>query len=128
MEIAVTGFIVESSDINQSGEHSHILYLTTWNGRPAHRHHFAGVTSFNGGHEHRYAGMTEPAPTGVSHTHPYMTVTSMDDGHRHEIRGVTGPAIPLPEGGHYHQFRGVTTVNGIYPHSHSYSGNTSPSI
>ena len=56
-----------------------------------------------------------------------MTITSINDGHRHEIRGVTGPAIPLREGGHYHKFHGVTTVNGTHPHSHKYSGKTSPS-
>ena len=88
---------------------------------------FRELPSVIDGHEHRYAGTTEPAPTGVPHTHKYMTVTSINDGHRHEIRGVTGPAIPLREGGHYHKFHGVTTVNGTHPHSHKYRGDTSPS-
>ena len=127
MEIQVTGYIVESSSSNQDTEHTHVLYLTSWDGRPVHRHHFSGVTSFNAGHEHRYAGKTKPAPTGVPHTHHYFTITSLNDGHKHEIRGVTGPAVPLPEGGHYHKFHGATTVNGAHPHSHKYSGNTSPS-
>jgi hypothetical protein len=129
MKIPVTGFIVESSRSNNYNDpdHAHVLYLTSWNGRPLHRHHFSGVTSFNAGHEHKYAGTTEPAPSGVPHTHKYFTITSIDDRHRHEIRGITGPAIPLPEGGHYHKFHGVTTVNGSHPHSHKYSGNTSPS-
>jgi hypothetical protein len=128
MEIPVTGFIIHSSDSNMDSEHSHQLYLTSWNGTPIHRHHFSGVTSFMGGHDHRYAGTTEPAPTGVQHTHRYFTVTSLNDGHKHEIRGTTGPAIPLPGGvGHYHNFHGVTTVNGDHPHSHKYSGTTSPS-
>ena len=127
MEIPVTGIIVETSGLNKDQEHSHVLYLTSWDGRPVHRHHFSGVTSVNDGHEHRYAGTTEPAPTGVPHKHQYMTITSISDGHRHEIRGVTGPAIPIPEGGHYHKFQGVTTVNGTHPHAHRYGGNTSPS-
>ncbi|MEJ9212888.1 YmaF family protein [Bacillus smithii] len=125
MEIPVTGYIVHSSD--SDSDHSHVLYLTTWDGRPLHKHHFSGVTSFNVGHEHRYAGTTEPAPSGVPHTHKYFAITSLNDGHKHEIRGVTGPAIPLPEGGHYHNFHGVTTINGSHPHSHKYSGKTSPS-
>jgi len=54
-------------------------------------------------------------------------VTTFNDGHKHEIRGMKCPAIPLPGGGHYHNFHGVTTVNGAHPHSHKYSGNTSPS-
>jgi hypothetical protein len=128
MEIPVTGFIIHSSDSNMDSQHSHQLYLTSWNGTPIHRHHFSGVTSFMGGHDHRYTGTTEPAPTGVQHTHGYFTVTSLDDGHKHEIRGTTGPAIPLPGGvGHYHNFHGETTVNGVHPHSHKYSGTTSPS-
>ena len=126
MDIPITGFIVHSSDMNSDSEHSHVLFLTSWDGRPLHRHHFSGVTSFNVGHDHRYAGVTEPAPSGVPHRHEYFTVTSFNDGHEHEIRGVTGPAIPLPNGGHYHHFRGVTSVNGLTPHSHEYSGDTSP--
>ncbi|MEH7307546.1 YmaF family protein [Neobacillus drentensis] len=126
MEIPITGFIIHSTDSNSS-EHSHHLYLTSWNGAPIHRHHFSGVTSFIGGHDHKYAGTTEPAPTGVQHSHKYFTVTSLNDGHKHEIRGVTGPAISLPGGGHYHKFQGVTTVNGDHPHSHKYSGTTSRS-
>lgn len=127
MEIPVTGFIVPSEDPNSDFTHSHHLYIVTWDGRPVHVHHFSGVTSFNVGHDHRYAGTTEPAPSGVPHTHKYFTVTSFDDGHKHEIRGVTGPAVALPGGGHYHSFKGVTTINGSRPHSHSYSGKTSTS-
>ncbi|MBS4176121.1 YmaF family protein [Lederbergia citrea] len=127
MEIPITGLIVHSPDSSLDSEHSHVLYLTSWDGRPLHRHHFSGVTSFNAGHEHRYAGRTEPAPTGVPHKHEYFTVTSFNDGHKHEIRGVTGAAIPLPNGGHYYNFRGVTSVNGSHPHRHEYGGETSPS-
>jgi hypothetical protein len=126
MEIPVTGVIIQN-DLNSGPEHSHSLFLTSWDGRPVHKHHFSGVTSFNVGHEHRYAGITEPAPSGVPHSHQYFTVTSFDDGHKHEIRGVTGPAISLPSGGHYHNFQGVTTINGDHPHSHKYSGKTSQS-
>jgi YmaF family len=57
----------------------------------------------------------------------FMYATSVDDRHRHQIQGqgVTGPAIPLPNGGHYHEFNGVTTVEGVRPHRHFYSGRTS---
>ncbi|WP_409303884.1 YmaF family protein [Peribacillus sp. SCS-155] len=122
MEIPVTGIIIS----NEAGsEHSHSIYLTTWDGRPLHHHQFSGVTSFNVGHDHKYAGTTEPAPSGVPHTHKYFTVTSFNDGHKHEIRGETGPAISLPGGGHFHRFHGWTTVNGSHPHSHEYAGKTS---
>lgn len=121
--IPVTGFMYHSDDGNS--EHSHNLYITTWDGRPIHTHEFRGVTSFDVGHDHRYVGTTEPAPSGVQHTHRYFTFTSFDAEHRHVIRGTTGPAISLPEGGHYHEFSGVTTVDGEIPHRHRYSGRTS---
>ncbi|PLS18227.1 hypothetical protein CVD28_08035 [Bacillus sp. M6-12] len=125
MEIPVSGFMYHSNDSDPM--HSHHLYITSWDGRPVstHVHEFKGVTSFNSGHSHRYAGRTEPAPTGVQHTHRYFTFTSINDGHRHQIRGVTGPAIPYQGGGHYHEFSGVTTVDGTAPHRHGYSGTTS---
>ncbi|WP_188800903.1 YmaF family protein [Sporolactobacillus putidus] len=126
MEIPVSGFMYHSDDSNPL--HSHQLFITSWDGRPVHVHEFRGVTSFDVGHAHKYAGTTEPAPSGVPHTHRYFTFTSVDDGHRHEIRGVTGPAIPLPGGGHYHEFRGTTTVSGATPHTHKYSGKTSPEV
>ncbi|KIL45262.1 YmaF family protein [Jeotgalibacillus soli] len=125
MEVLVTGFMIHSNDSNIDAEHSHHLYLTTWDGKPIHKHYFSGVTSFNVGHDHKYAGTTEAAPSGVPHTHKFFTHTSFDDGHKHEIQGITGPAIPLPDGGHYHNFQGVTTINGAHPHSHRFSGNTS---
>lgn len=96
-----------------------------WKIRACNVHEFRGVTSFDVGHSHGYAGTTEPAPSGVPHTHRYFTFTSVDDRHRHEIRGVTSPAIPLPNGGHYHEFSGFTTINGANSHRHSYSGRTS---
>lgn len=123
MEIPITGFIVHSDD--SDSEHSHKLYITSWNGRPAvHVHPFAGNTSFDVGHYHHYAGVTEPAPSGIDHVHRYHAETSFNDGHSHTIRGTTGPAIPLPGGGHIHRFEGYTTVNGRTPHSHHYYGNT----
>ncbi|MFK2825205.1 YmaF family protein [Bacillus sp. B190/17] len=124
MEIPVTGFMFHSDDSDFM--HSHRLYITSWDGRPVHVHEFRGVTSYDAGHSHRYAGTTEPAPRGVQHMHRYFTFTSMDDGHYHRIAGTTGPAIPLPGGGHYHEFNGVTTVDGFNPHRHRYSGRTSP--
>ncbi|MGN7384439.1 YmaF family [Chlamydia abortus] len=126
MDIPVSGFVVHSDD--SDGRHSHKLYITNWNGRPVHIHPFSGVTSFDVGHRHQYAGTTAPAPSGVQHVHQYQAETSFDDGHMHLIRGTTGPAIPLPEGGHYHYFEGVTTVNGATPHAHEYGGRTGNEI
>jgi hypothetical protein len=121
--VQVSGFIYESG--GNDSEHSHVLYLTHWDGRPLHVHDFEGVTSFDVGHRHGYEGTTEPAPSGVEHTHRYLTITTFDDGHRHEIRGVTGPAIPVPGGEHIHYFEGETSVDGDTPHTHFYSGRTS---
>lgn len=124
LEISITGFVVCSDD--SDSEHSHELYITSWDGRPVytHVHAFAGNTSFDVGHYHHYAGVTEPAPSRIEHVHNYYAETSFNDGHSHTIRGTTGPAIPLPEGGHFYRFEGYTTVNGMTPHSHSYCGNT----
>lgn len=121
-DIPVTGLLYDSGE---SPSHSHILYITSWDGRPIHTHQFKGVTSFDVGHNHRYAGTTEPAPSGVQHTHRYFTFTTFDDEHKHSIRGVTGPAIASSGGGHFHEFSGVTTVDGAIPHRHKYSGRTS---
>ncbi|RCW42272.1 YmaF family protein [Paenibacillus prosopidis] len=126
MEIPVTGFVVNNND--SDSEHSHILYLTSWNGIPIHVHEFKGVTSFDVGHDHRYASKTEPAPSGVQHVHRYCTFTSVDNEHRHLIKGVTGPAIPLRGGGHFHCFEGCTTVSGAIPHTHEYSGKTGDAL
>jgi hypothetical protein len=123
--IPISGFFYESAEDHTGSEHSHVLYLTHWDGRPVHVHEFGGVTSFDAGHRHGYEGTTEPAPSGVPHTHRYHTITSFDDGHRHEIRGVTGPAISVAGGGHIHRFEGVTSVDGDPLHEHSYSGRTS---
>ncbi|WP_139488537.1 YmaF family protein [Brevibacillus dissolubilis] len=122
MKIPVTGFVMESNDFGS--QHSHTLFITTWDGRPVHRHAFSGCTSCDDGHTHYYAGMTEPAPTGVPHVHHYYTVTAISHGHTHTIKGTTGPAIPLPNGGHVHYFEGYTTVDGMNPHSHMYRGTT----
>jgi hypothetical protein len=121
MEIPITGFIISNDSGNQ---HTHGLYITSWDGRAVHLHQFAGVTSINDGHHHQYAGVTESAPTGVQHIHGYNTVTSFDNGHTHIIQGRTGPDIPLQGGGHYHYFEGFTTINGIHPHTHNYNGTT----
>lgn len=123
MDIPVMGFVVHSGG-EDDPNHAHRLYITSWDGRPVHVHPFSGTTSYDVGHRHHYAGMTEPAPSGVQHVHGYYAVTSFDAGHSHIIRGTTGPAIPLSGGGHYHYFEGRTTVNGSTPHTHSYGGNT----
>lgn len=52
-------------------------------------------SSYDVGHNHRYAGTIEPAPSEVHHTHRYFTFASINDRNRHQIRGVTGLAIPL---------------------------------
>lgn len=122
MEIPITGFIVRSG--GSDSNHSHKLYITSWNGTPVHVHAFSGETSYDDGHSHAYAGWTEPAPSGVPHVHGYHSITSFVSGHTHVIRGVTGPAIPLGDGGHYHLFEGYTTVDGANPHSHAYRGRT----
>ncbi|TFE27225.1 YmaF family protein [Cohnella luojiensis] len=122
MDIPVTGFVFHSGD--DDPHHSHKLYITSWDGRPVHVHPFEGITSFDVGHQHHYAGVTESAPSGVQHSHGYYAVTSFNDGHTHTISGRTGPVIPLPNGGHYHYFEGYTTVNGRIPHTHMYQGNT----
>jgi hypothetical protein len=122
------GFVFHSGDTGTDTSHTHDVYLLAWDGRAVHVHQFSGVTSYDVGHSHRYAGTTDPAPSGVPHTHRYCTVTSLVEGHTHVIRGVTGPAIPLPGGGHYHVFKGVTTINGRMPHTHSYCGRTSNEI
>lgn len=122
MKIPVTGFVIESGD--DDSQHSHRLYITSWNGRPVHVHAFSGVTSFDVGHSHRYSNWTAPAPSGVPHVHNYYAVTSFDLGHTHVIQGTTGPAIGMPGGGHYHLFEGHTTTNGSPPHTHAYSGKT----
>ncbi|GAA0378123.1 YmaF family protein [Bacillus horti] len=123
-ERPVYGIVVSSGE-QKDGEHTHDMYLISWDGRQVHVHNFKGVTSFDVGHRHRYVGTTAPAPSGVQHTHAYQTTTSYDDGHTHVITGRTGPAVPLSGGGHFHYFEGVTTVNGRTPHTHRYSGRTS---
>lgn len=89
MDIPVTGFVVHSGG-EDDPHHAHRLYITSWDGRPVHVHPFSGTTSYDAGHRHHYAGMTEPAPSGVQHVHGYFAVTSFDDGHSHTIRGTTG--------------------------------------
>jgi hypothetical protein len=122
MEIPIKGFLFESN--KKDSEHEHKLFITSWDGRPVHVHPFAGETSFDVGHLHHYAGVTEPAPSGVPHVHGYFAETTFNDGHSHIIRGTTGPAVPLPGGGHIHYFEGYTTVNGLTPHTHCYGGST----
>ncbi|MDF2961553.1 MAG: hypothetical protein K0S39_3288 [Paenibacillus sp.] len=122
MEIPIRGFVVHPNDSNP--QHSHQLFITSWDGRPVHVHPFSGTTSYDAGHDHHYAAMTEAAPSGVQHVHGYYAETSFNDGHTHIIRGTTGPSIPLSGGGHYHYFEGYTTINGRTPHTHMYRGNT----
>ncbi|SFS67471.1 YmaF family protein [Paenibacillus sp. BC26] len=126
MDIPITGFIVHNGYSDE--DHTHILYLTSWDGKPMHVHDFSGVTSVEIGHHHQYAGTTEPAPSGVQHCHYYCTVTSVNSGHKHTIKGTTGPALPLSGGGHYHYFEGCTTVDGLTPHAHFYCGHTGNAI
>lgn len=90
-KVQVKGYVYSKDNGN---EHSHGLYITSWDGRP------------------------------VSHVHPFSGVTSYDEGHSHQYAGVTGPAIQVPGGRHVHYFEGFTTLNGISPHTHHYRGNT----
>jgi len=120
--IPIKGYMVHAN--NAESDHSHGLYITSWDGRPVHRHPFSGTTSYDDGHVHEYVGITEAAPTGVPHVHRYHTVTARNDGHTHVIDGVTGPAVDLPSGGHIHYFEGYTTVSGLRPHRHYYRGAT----
>lgn len=125
MEVPVTGFVVHSGD--SDSDHSHKLFITSWDGRPVNRvhvHPFKGTTSFDVGHCHHYAGEAKPTPSGVPHVHHYCVETSCNEQHKHLIKGTTGPAIPLPRGGHYHRFEGCTTVSGKIPHVHKYCGST----
>lgn len=122
--VPVTGYLFDS--VSADAQHSHSLYIKSWDGRPVHSHELRGVTSFDVGHNHCFAGKTQPAPSGVQHTHCYCTFTTIDAEHKHVIRGVTGPAIFLPDGRNYHQFCGVTTVDGDVPHAHRYEGCTCP--
>ena len=100
-EIPVTGFMVHSPDSIMII--LIFLYLTTWDGRPLHKHNFSGVT-------HLMLGMNIDMLVRQSQ-HPQefhiptniLLLLSLDDGHKHEIRGVTGPAIPITGGGHYHK-------------------------
>lgn len=122
-KVPVKGFVLHST--GSGDEHSHGLFITSWDGRQVyHVHSISGVTSYDDGHVHEYMNYTEPAPTGVPHVHQYQTMTTMNDGHTHVIQGVTGPAIDVPGGGHIHYFEGYTTINGMRPHVHSYRGAT----
>jgi hypothetical protein len=120
--IPVKGYMIHAEDGDSS--HSHKLFITSWDGRPVHVHPFEGITSFDVGHDHHYAGITQPAPNGVPHVHGYCAITSFNDGHDHIIKGITGPVIPVPGDGHIHHFEGYTTINGRTPHAHLYRGTT----
>lgn len=121
MEVPFTGYLVHDDGHD---EHSHKLFLTSWNGVPVHVHEFAGITSYDVGHRHDYMGTTSPSPSGPHHTHGYHVMTTYNAGHTHLIQGVTGPPIPLASGGHIHMFEGTTTMNGSIPHVHHYKGQT----
>ncbi|MDQ0888924.1 hypothetical protein QFZ81_004012 [Paenibacillus sp. V4I9] len=41
MDIPITGFIMHSND--EDSNHSHKLFITTWNGHPVHAHPFSGL-------------------------------------------------------------------------------------
>ncbi|MDQ0195275.1 YmaF family protein [Paenibacillus wynnii] len=121
--IPVEGYFLHSND--PGNNHSHSVFITSWDGRPVvHVHPYSGVTSYDDGHVHQYASVTEPALSGVPHVHRYFTVTSIDQGHTHVIQGTTGPAIDIPGGSHIHYFEGVTTLSGMRPHTHRYKGTT----
>jgi hypothetical protein len=39
--------------VEAGSEHSHNIYITTWDGRPVYTHEIKGVTSFDVEHDHR---------------------------------------------------------------------------
>ena len=123
MDLPINGYLYKPDNTGYF-MHSHHLYITSWGGNPVHVHPFSRQTSYVLEHSHLFAGVTKPAPNGIQHTHSYFVYTSIAGDHIHEIRGVTSPAIPLPNGGHYHEFEGTTTIDGLTPHSHRYSGRT----
>lgn len=109
------------------GFHKHHYELEFYDAgnHPPHVHHYEGITSYDAGHRHRLAGITDPAPSGVEHVHYYKGTTTFNDGHVHHFAGATGPAIPLSDGRHYHLIEGQTTVDAGPegpPHSHAYQG------
>lgn len=69
-DIPVTGLMYDS---DENPSHSHILYITSWNGRPVHTHQFKGVTSFDEEHKHSIRGVTGPAVavSGGGHFHEF---------------------------------------------------------
>jgi len=78
MEIPITGFVVHSND--SESEHSHQLFLTSWDGRPVnvHVHPFKGDTSFDVGHLHH--GMEDLLTFTfilLKEIHPLMLDTSI---------------------------------------------------
>ena len=87
-----------------------------------HNHSYRGVTSFNDGHRHRYAGKTTSDPDVPGHIHYMAGYTTFDDGHTHYYAIETGPEVNTREG-HYHLYRGVTRVADR--HVHFFQGRTS---
>jgi hypothetical protein len=63
-KIPIKGYVVDSND--GESDHSHKLYISSWDGRPVHVHSFSGTTSFDVGHDHQYVGLTLTAPTGFN--------------------------------------------------------------
>ncbi|WP_312889225.1 hypothetical protein [Desertibacillus haloalkaliphilus] len=56
--IPITGLIFSDGE---GSLHSHHLYITIWDGKSLHTHELKAVTSFDVGHDHRYAATTEPS-------------------------------------------------------------------
>ncbi|HAS00911.1 MAG TPA: hypothetical protein DCR67_04195 [Brevibacillus sp.] len=95
-KIPVAGFLFQSND--SSAEHSHGLYITSWNGMPVHRHPFSGTTSFNDGHSHIIEGTTGPAIElqRGGHIHYFEGYTTVNGRHphTHHYKGATENEIP----------------------------------
>ncbi|HHW32263.1 MAG TPA: hypothetical protein GXX20_11440 [Clostridiaceae bacterium] len=81
-----------------------------------HDHNYSGVTSFNDGHVHRYAGTTTFAPDRKGHIHYVEGVTSYEDGHVHTYGVSTSVDFPVPGGGHIHFIRVNTQVTDQHVH------------
>lgn len=67
MEKQVFGIVVPSNDSSSESEHTHDMYLVSWDGRQLHVHNFSGVTSLDVGHRHTYVGTTAPAQWGPTY-------------------------------------------------------------
>lgn len=101
------------------------MYYKYFGGVPLahHSHSFSGITTFNKGHIHHFAGITAKAVSGVPHVHYMKGITTFNMNHEHAYVTRTGSAILLPDGRHYHYFE--ARVEYVEGHVHYIRGFTS---